>query len=241
MKTYSLHFGFGLAALASMAAPLAQAASISGQGTWETTLQSRDFNGDSVVDAYYDTALNITWLKDANFAKTTSFAGADATGRMSWTVAKSWAAGLNVYGVTGWSLPTTVDAPGSAGFSPPPSSSQMAHMYSTTLGNPAFVATNSAGFANLQLDSYWSETAAANAVGPDWAWRFSFETATPGQTCLRCRQSPLPPDAPLFAWAVHTGDVVSPIPEPQTYAMMIAGLCAVGLAVRSKRRRAALV
>ena len=49
---------------------------ISGQGTWETTLQARDFNGDSVIDAYYDTALNITWLADWN-----------ATGTMTWDAA----------------------------------------------------------------------------------------------------------------------------------------------------------
>ena len=34
---------------------------ISGQGTWETTLESRDLDGNvATIEAYYDTALNIT-------------------------------------------------------------------------------------------------------------------------------------------------------------------------------------
>ena len=45
---------------------VAQALPVLGQGTWETTLQARDLNGDSVTDAYYDTSLNITWLANAN-------------------------------------------------------------------------------------------------------------------------------------------------------------------------------
>jgi hypothetical protein len=49
------------------------AASISGQGTWESTLQGRDLDGNlTTFEAYYDTALNITWLADANYAGTKS-------------------------------------------------------------------------------------------------------------------------------------------------------------------------
>lgn len=43
----------------------AHAVGVAGQGTWETTLQVRDLNGDGGVDAYFDTTLNITWLRDA--------------------------------------------------------------------------------------------------------------------------------------------------------------------------------
>jgi hypothetical protein len=58
MKTLkSLIIALGLVALSGAAE-----AGISGQGTWETTLQARDINGDGVVDAYYDTALNVVWL-----------------------------------------------------------------------------------------------------------------------------------------------------------------------------------
>ena len=40
---------------------------VTGQGTWETTLQARDLDGNlSTAEAYYDTDLDITWLADAN-------------------------------------------------------------------------------------------------------------------------------------------------------------------------------
>jgi hypothetical protein len=69
-------------------------------GTWETTLQARDFDSNlTTAEAYYDTVLDITWLADANYAGTT----------MNWTTATAWAAGLDPYGsgITGWRLPNT--------------------------------------------------------------------------------------------------------------------------------------
>ena len=84
----------------SLLALNANSAPVSGQGTWETTLQGRDLDGNlSTFEAYYDTALDITWLADANYAGTT----------MNWATANGWAAGLNPYGsgITGWRLPHT--------------------------------------------------------------------------------------------------------------------------------------
>jgi hypothetical protein len=53
----------------------AQAASVSGQGAWEMTLQGRDLDGDNTTaEAWYDSVLGITWLGDANHARTTGFA-----------------------------------------------------------------------------------------------------------------------------------------------------------------------
>ncbi len=67
------------------AATTAQAAPISGRGTWESTLQARDINGDLTIDASYDTELNITWLANWN-----------ANDPMTWSAANAWAAGLDV-------------------------------------------------------------------------------------------------------------------------------------------------
>lgn len=55
--------------------------------------------------AYYDDVADLTWLADANYAQTS---GVDADGRMGWTSAKNWAAGLNIGGVTGWRLPDSL-------------------------------------------------------------------------------------------------------------------------------------
>jgi len=44
--------------------------------------------GDGLI---YDNVLNITWLKDANYAKTSSYA---SDGRMTWSAANTWATNL---------------------------------------------------------------------------------------------------------------------------------------------------
>lgn len=60
----------------------------------------------------YDDVLNITWLQDANYAKTSGY---DADGRMTWEAANTWAANLdysdNVRNVnySNWRLPTMTD------------------------------------------------------------------------------------------------------------------------------------
>jgi hypothetical protein len=52
----------------------------------------------------YDSDNNITWLADANYAKTSGF---DADGRMTWSQANAWAANLTYDGYSDWRLPTT--------------------------------------------------------------------------------------------------------------------------------------
>ncbi len=42
----------------------------------------------------YDDVLNITWLQDSNYAQTSGF---DADGRMNWSDANTWAAGLSYF------------------------------------------------------------------------------------------------------------------------------------------------
>jgi hypothetical protein len=87
----------------------AHAITISGQGTWESTLEGRDLDGNTATfEAYYDTVLNTTWLADANAGAGSVFDNGSSTidGKMTWENANAWAAGLDVYGVTGWRLPT---------------------------------------------------------------------------------------------------------------------------------------
>jgi hypothetical protein len=127
-------------------AGLAAAAPVSGQGTWEATLQARDLDGNGTTDAYYDTSLNISWLADAN-----------VIGQVSFNAATTWANGLDVAGVTGWHLPTininTCGADGLGatfwngggvcGYNVQANTSDMAHMYMTTLANASY-----SGFAD---------------------------------------------------------------------------------------------
>lgn len=237
-------------ALAGMAA----AAPVSGQGDWESTLQGRDLDGDGTSDAYYDTALDISWLANAN-----------VIGLVDFSAASAWANSLDVAGVTGWHLPTihinTCGADGLGatfwngggicGYNVQAHTSDMAHMYMTTLANPStsgFVDTygngpglsaplleNSGPFSNLQSYGYWFSL--DYAVNP-WtgvadtgeAWRYSFYAG---------RQDNLDNGELLHAWAVHEGDVgqlAAPVPEPETYALMLAGL-AMMVPLAHRRRR----
>jgi len=167
-------FFAALSALATMAALVlvpapANAASISGQGTWETNLEGRDLDHDpsNGYEAYYDKALDITWLADANYAFTSGYTRAEnggaqsgtvygsqamwTNGRRGWGAAKDWVAGLDVHGVTDWRLPSMVDVgddgcaaftlTGGAGtdclYNVDTSLSELAHMFYVTLGNSA--------------------------------------------------------------------------------------------------------
>ena len=63
----------------------------------------------------YDDQLNVTWLQDANYAKTSGY---DDDGRMTWNDAMTWAANLSYFdsvrNVTyaDWRLPFVVDTDG---------------------------------------------------------------------------------------------------------------------------------
>ena len=64
--------------------------------------------------AYYDTVLDITWLADANYARTTGYA---SYGLLNWVDANTFARNATVLGVTGWRLPTLSSITGGASFS----------------------------------------------------------------------------------------------------------------------------
>jgi hypothetical protein len=212
----------GLALLAGAAPLLATAGPVAGQGTWETTLQARDINADGVVDAYYDTSRNVTWLADAKALRGTAFDDGfnPNDGKATYASAKSWLAGLNVYGVTGWRF----------------AGADLLPMYSVTLGNSLIPNSPTTG---------WTNTGPFLNV-PDfgvsgWIWR--------GDTPMDNDANPLTPamtrilaadqlGAPFYevaetssygAWAVRSGDVpITPaIPEPSSWALLLAGLGAV--------------
>lgn len=82
--------------------------------TQQFTLASAFFFSIAGIDAHaalydrgngmiYDSAQNITWLQDANYAKTSGY---DADGQMSWAQATTWATTLNYDGHSGWRLPS---------------------------------------------------------------------------------------------------------------------------------------
>ncbi len=234
-----------VAALVTVALPQAQAAGVSGQGTWGATLQGRDLDGNAAngYEAYYDTVLNITWLADANYAKTSGY---DADGKLNWDAAKAWAAGLNINGVTGWRLPNIKPVAGGfhyvrsddgstdIGYNITSTHSELAHLYYVTLGNKGYVDTtgalqagyglsNTGPFSNVQASAYWS----SEYYGPGTYEVWSFLTDRGYQYSSNMYNS-------YYAWAVRSGDVAAAVPESQSYALALAGL-AVAVAVRRRR------
>lgn len=80
-------------------------------GPAEAVLLGRDLDGTAATfEAYYDDVLDVTWLRDANLARSQTFgvAGIDAEGGMSFPVAQAWIAAMNAAGYLGyddWRLP----------------------------------------------------------------------------------------------------------------------------------------
>ena len=207
----------------------------------------------------YDNELNITWLADANHAKTSGY---DADGFMNWDAAKTWADNLVYGGYDDWRLPTVLDtgSPGcdeayggtDCGYNVQTVAggtvySELAHMYQNNLGVKGRYNTsgvyqpdwgvfgNGTGggqkdFAlvkNLQSYAYWSGTAYAPDPASS-AWYLSTDTGG---------QSYNLQNVGFHAWAVRPGDVAAPIPEPETYAMLLAGLGLLGVVARRRKQQ----
>ncbi len=178
--------------------------------------------------AYYDDVLDITWLTNANLADTNDFGvtGINANGQMTWAKANEWIGAMNTanyLGTSTWRLPTIIDT-GTAGcnnaytgtdcgYNVDLSTSEMAHMFYSTLGNVAYCTTggscpqagwgltNDGPFSNLQPGNYWSGTTyAPNAGG---AWSFGFSPGSQGGSTKTNA---------FYAWAVSPGDALVPVP-----------------------------
>ena len=244
----NIRFHVSLVLIFGLVSFSANAASVSGQGTWETTLQGRDLDGNlSTFEAYYDTTLDITWLADGN----------PTSASMNWSQANAWVAGLNVNGITGWRLPNNTPINGSttnsiftnnatsdlgyaasAGWvdSAGKPVSEMGHMYYVTLGNlgrctpdnanptgcteqTGWGLKNSGPFSNTQ-SSFWS----GGWYSPDYVWIFDhgvgFQT-----TQIRSNGS--------LAWAVHSGDVAA-VPIPAAFWLFGSGLIGLVGVARKK-------
>lgn len=214
---------------------------VSGQGTWETTLLGRDINLNAVAatsaDAVYlyDTTLGVTWLRDANVNINNGNGG-----RMDWNSAMSWAnnlvTGSGAVAISDWRLPamTNIAVPHCKfGFQGPDCSlnrSETSSLFFSSLGNVIDGGTppNTGSFQNLVASTYWllDSTSYSDPETNDGAFAFSG-----GRHGIMVANNPN-----LFAMAVRSGDVLTPVPEPETYAMLLAGLGLIGAIGRRRRR-----
>jgi hypothetical protein len=219
----------------------ANAAAVSGQGTWETTLQGRVpiTPGGTDYQAYYDTVLNITWLADAHYRFTS---GSTLNGQ-------DWVNSLNSsnhLGANNWRLPQLVteeigcdyDYTGGrdCGQNVDTSTAEFASLYYDTLGNLAYYdtsgsapqpgggLTNTGPFANIQdWYTYGTPFYYSSPSHQEGWWDFHFSVG--GQDWAIGHQS---------AWTVVDGDVAA-VPEPATVWLFGLALGLLGWMRRSQK------
>lgn len=160
----------------------------------------------------YDDQFNVTWLQDANYAKTSGY---DADGRMNWNDAMTWASNLSYFDsvrnvtYTDWRLPTTLQPDptcsvqlGGISVGDYCTGSEMGHMFYTALGGmvgQSITTTHNADFGlftNLQaIPAYWSSTELATDIA-NFAWDFRMNEGD---------QYPEDKSNLFLAWAVRDG------------------------------------
>ncbi len=117
----------------------------------------------------YSTDLNVTWLQDANYARTSGY---DADGLMNWNDATAWASNLSYGGYDDWRLPIYT---GSASTS----YTEMGYLTRVELGNPTSP-INTGPFFNVQFGlygdiAYWTGTEGSYDGDTTRAWRVLFD------------------------------------------------------------------
>jgi hypothetical protein len=215
-----------ISATASFASSATEYASRPEIGTWTTTLQARDPNRDGVIDAYFDTTLQITWVADWKLAQTMGTGLTDENGQMGWREAISWVQALDFHGASGWRLPTGIynSAP-----------NEFASLIFDTMGNPVgdgFTWVYNYGpFRNFR-DGLWSAQSCDTperlcAGGPtEAAFMTRFSTYSWTDVAM---------SSPYTAIAVHDGDVFA-VPEPASATLLALGIAFIGGFARKRYR-----
>lgn len=194
----------------------------------------------------YDDVLNITWMQDANYARTQYLTSAgilgDADGKMNWNAATTWVQDLNFAGYDDWRLPAvnpvngvnfnlTYSDTGSTdfGYNLVKPSSELAYMHYTNLKNASLYAPF--GFRNGCGDNLPDQcmlnTLPFSNMQPAEYWTGTeiapnSDSAFHFNTAIGLQYGSTKTGDERFAWAVRDGDVIA-VPEPNAFLMILVG------------------
>jgi hypothetical protein len=172
----------------------------------------------------YDVERDITWLQDANYARTV---GRSPDGQLRWRDARAWVAGLSYRGIGGWRLPDARAADGSGpSESPDNADGEIGHLFIVAAGR---MSPPDLRLTNFEPNSiYWYMNEASDSEA------FAFRMF--GLRQGRYSKDPwgeeiyVPPVDKVLAWPVHDGDV-----SGRLFARFVAGVRTL-LAARLQRR-----
>jgi MYXO-CTERM domain-containing protein len=179
----------------------------------------------------FDDVLNVTWLADWNFARTSQY---DTDGNMTWDSAMTWAETLVYAGHTNWRLPTAINIDGSGPCGPSLNcaGSELGHMfYKNWAAIPGQDFSSAANvdylalFRNVGSIIYWTGTESKSNTAE--AWFFGLNDGFQNDATKRLS---------VYAVAVHPGDI-SAVPEPHAALLGLIGLAALPLLRTRPRRR----
>jgi hypothetical protein len=214
----------------------------------------------------YDSDQDLTWLQDANYAKTSGHLPGRWKGNMLWEDASAWADGLVYGGFDDWRLPTVTASEYSygfngqvAGYNVDTTTSELAYMFHVILGNESSyksdgtknddgcpIVTDDSSFFAYPKAKCLVNTSADGVEFRNIQWGSYAAGTNAFDTQLDAwffdtgwgAQETITKSDPFYAWAVRKGDVGAPdVSVPEPGTLMLMLAGLAGIGVTMRRRR----